>query len=480
MAASTVLSTINSIPGKKAGSKNTGKSADSKRPTQPPTKCPECASQRIWKDGLRYVKSETATIPLQRFICRDCGRRFSENNCAPPNPKMGSNPTRRADVNLFASYLQHIQTGYKTSSKLSSSTAGRDHRSGGREAASFPRIRLRKGVTGAEVERKVGPRRGQVCTLSQKTRMEKAAGATRLSKAEIQGKLIEYAWHLKKQGYPDSTIKMRSCILERMVRRGANLMDVENVKLFISMQKTWGEGFKMSAVYAYAPFVEMEGLTWKPPRYKKPDKKPFVPTESELDQLIFGCRKTVSIFLQTLKDTGADPGEALRIEWPDINKKAPTITLSYPVKGHDSRTVRVSRNLISRLELLPKRAERIFTATYRGMASNYWTQRKRVVREQNNPRLLRITFRSFRHWRATYEYHETRSLLHVKKLLGHKNVQNTMVYIDIERALYGDEEDANFISRGTTSTKGARTLIEAGFQYVCTTPNGTMLFRKRK
>jgi len=84
MAAYTALSTIHSIPGKKAGSKNTGKSADSKRPTQPPKKCPECASQRIWKAGLRYVKSETATIPSQHFICRDCVRQFSEKTPHPP------------------------------------------------------------------------------------------------------------------------------------------------------------------------------------------------------------------------------------------------------------------------------------------------------------------------------------------------------------------------------------------------------------
>jgi len=55
-----------------------------------------------------------------------------------------------------------------------------------------------------------------------------------------------------------------------------------------------------------------------------------------------------------------------------------------------------------------------------------------------------------------------------------------MVYIDLERALYGEADNADFISRGTKSTKGARALIEAGFQYICTTPMDVMLFRKRK
>lgn len=55
-----------------------------------------------------------------------------------------------------------------------------------------------------------------------------------------------------------------------------------------------------------------------------------------------------------------------------------------------------------------------------------------------------------------------------------------MIYIDIEKAIYGEHQDDDFISRCTRSDKGARALIEAGFEYVCTTPNETMLFRKRK
>ncbi len=37
--------------------------------------CPECNSQMIWKDGIRYVQDQ----PIQRYFCRNCGYRFSEN-----------------------------------------------------------------------------------------------------------------------------------------------------------------------------------------------------------------------------------------------------------------------------------------------------------------------------------------------------------------------------------------------------------------
>ena len=39
-----------------------------------PPRCPQCNSQLVWKDGLRYT--ETGTI--QRWLCRTCGYRFSD------------------------------------------------------------------------------------------------------------------------------------------------------------------------------------------------------------------------------------------------------------------------------------------------------------------------------------------------------------------------------------------------------------------
>ena len=77
------------------------------------------------------------------------------------------------------------------------------------------------------------------------------------------------------------------------------------------------------------------------------------------------------------------------------------------------------------------------------------------------------------------EYHKTKDILHVKQLLGHKSLSSTMIYIDIEKALYGDHQNDEFISRVATSLKGSRALIEAGFEYV-TDIDDYKLFKKRK
>jgi hypothetical protein len=57
-------------------------------------------------------------------------------------------------------------------------------------------------------------------------------------------------------------------------------------------------------------------------------------------------------YLQTLKETFADPSEALRIRRKDVNGNI--ITINYPVKGHYPGPVKVSNKLIGMLDSLPK------------------------------------------------------------------------------------------------------------------------------
>ena len=315
----------------------------------------------------------------------------------------------------------------------------------------------------------------------QKPQHEKAgAGATpKPSEADVKGKIVEFMWYMKKQGYAEDTITRRVKLLKLMVKRGANPWDPEQVKEVIAMQETWSQGTKANAKYAYQTFVDMEGLTWKPPRYKKPDSTPFIPLESEIDLLINATGKKVSIFLHGLKETGADPGELLGARWTDMNEETRTLAINHPVKGHRARILPISREFIARVKLLSKRSERIFSMTMRAMYTNFWQQRRRVARSFNNPRLLEVNFTTFRHWKATTEYHKTRDILHVQRLLGHKSLNSTMIYIDIERAIYGQLRDEEFTVRVAASLEEDQELIEAGFEYV-TDRDGAKIYRKRK
>jgi len=262
-------------------------------------------------------------------------------------------------------------------------------------------------------------------------------------------------------------------------RHGADLYDPESVKETIANQEEWSDQYKVNVVNAYTCFLRMENLTWEPPRYRKREKLPWIPHEKELDQLMMACGKVMGTFLQGLKETGADPGELCRIRWIDIDEKRKTIAINHPVKGHNARIIKVSKELIERLKLLPKKSERVFRAHRKSMNINLIQQRKRIARQFTNPRLLEITFTTFRHWKATTEYHRTKDILYVKQLLGHKNLSSTMIYIDVEKAIYGEEEHNEYTTRATTSVKGARALIEAGFEKADEL-DGIHIYRKRK
>ncbi len=165
------------------------------------------------------------------------------------------------------------------------------------------------------------------------------------------------------------------------------------------------------------------------------------------------------------------------MEWIDVNKENSTITINHPVKGHNARIIPVSTELIGRLETLPKKSERVFNTT--NMYPNLYTQRKRTAKKFNNPRLLKISFVTIRHWKATMEYHRTKDILHVKQLLGHKQIQNNMVYINLETAVFNYKRNDGFTVRVTKNVTEACKLIESGFEYV-TDMDSQKLFRKRK
>jgi len=101
-------------------------------------------------------------------------------------------------------------------------------------------------------------------------------------------------------------------------------------------------------------------------------------------------------------------------------------------------------------------------------------QRKRVAGRLQNPRINAITFRALRHFRATTEYHETKDILHVMSILGHKNIQNTLVYTHLV-----DFQSDEYVCKVAKNVDEAKVLVESGFEYV-TDVDDVKLFRKRK
>ncbi|MCJ7423590.1 site-specific integrase [Candidatus Bathyarchaeota archaeon] len=289
----------------------------------------------------------------------------------------------------------------------------------------------------------------------------------------LKGKIVEHAFWMKKEGYAENTITRRIKLLTTLLKRGANLLDPESVKATIAQQQKWNMKTKEIGVETYSCFLKMLGGKWDPPKYRPTRTLPFIPTEQELNQLIAGCNKKTATFLQLLKETGARCGEAWMLKWIDFNFENRTVNIT-PEKGSDPRQLRISDSLIAMLNNLSKDKPEPFGFCHRHFTRTYRQQRKRIAAKLKNNRINAIHFHTLRHWKATMEYAKTKDILHVMKILGHRNIQSTLLYTQ----LINFESD-EFHSATAKTIQEAQKLVEAGFEYICDFDD-VKLFKKRK
>lgn len=307
------------------------------------------------------------------------------------------------------------------------------------------------------------------------TRKEQAAGATKLSDIDTKGKILEYAWQLKKRGLASSTITQRIYRLRYLSQKGADLTGPQSVSTILA-QSSWTDSNKQVFIVTYKSFAKIFGLSWTPPKTRISRKMPFIPTETEIDQLIAGCGKRTATFLQVLKDTGARGCEASKLCWTDIDEKSCTIRINHPVKGSLARIVKVSSKTVAMTMALPRTQGFIFNQNVNTIRKSLMKQRKRITQTLQNPRLKQIHFHTLRHWKATMEFHRTKNILYVKQILGHKKLENTELYTH----LINFESDEWHVAHASDIDEESK-LLEAGYEYVrYSAKDSIAIYRKRK
>ncbi len=436
--------------------------------------CPKCKSQLIWKAG--YYRGR------QRWSCRGCGFRFSESI---PKAKIEFNIT--SQISEFPhSYPQSPKNSVRRSnitSKEPSNGFSLSHRKdiGPQISASTPlgaivaqdlNALLRYSST-----RQVGAIKEKAKNLA-----EEATIKTRLSAAatvDINGKIVEFAWWMHKEGYAKETIRGYQSCLRALMVRNADLMNPESVKEALANERNWSPNRRRNVINSYTVFLKYNGLLWDKPRCQVQARIPFIPKEEELDALIAGCGKKTSTFLQLLKETVMRSGEAKRLLWTNIDSEKHLITLNEPEKGSSPRIWKVSQKLMGMLDNLPRDTAKIFgDGPIKSMRATFIKGRRRLAAKLENPRLLQITFHTFRHWKATMLYHQTKDPYYVKNFLGHKSLRSTEIYINIEHAIF-EPSNEEFTVKIAINQEEIKSLLEAGFDYVCER-DGMMFLRKRK
>lgn len=311
-------------------------------------------------------------------------------------------------------------------------------------------------------------------------------------KASTEAQIVKYLIHLKNSGRREATIEARDQQLKRLLHLGADLNDSESVKNAIaSLDRT--ESYKALLCIAYEGFARKNGISWTRPNYKQSSPLPFVPHESEIDALISGSGKKTATLLRLLKETAMRLGEAWLVEWIDVDSQNHTVICRNPEKNSRSRAFEISAELTQMLQSLPHNSQYIFTCSREPLVKedrrshlNHLTrqkgllshQRRRTAEKLKNPRIAEINYHSLRHWKATQLYHQTKDVLYVMKFLGHRDVKNTLIYIDLESVCYSKGGEDYHAKTARTETEAIQ-LVEAGFEYVCDIGE-VKLFRKRK
>jgi len=116
------------------------------------------------------------------------------------------------------------------------------------------------------------------------------------------------------------------------------------------------------------------------------------------------------------------------------------------------------------LERLLKTSEEVFRS-YDNLKNAFYWQRKRIAEKFSNPWFGKISFTTFRSWKGAMEYHRTKDLLYVKKILGHKAIQNTL-YIDLDEAIFETVDD-QWTAGVASDVKEATTLADRSRVRVC-------------
>jgi len=273
-----------------------------------------------------------------------------------------------------------------------------------------------------------------------------------------------------------STVQSKLKLIKRLGNR-VNLWDHEAVERYV-INASMTNGHKNSILYAYQDWAKHNGFDYEPRKLRRIDTLPYIPSEKEIDQLVSGTGRKTSSFLQLLKESACRPVEAWSLTPEDFDLSQQICYINKPAKGSDPRIFKMSNRLTAMITRMIRDTaphERLWSCGQKTLQRNFQRRRKTLADVLANPNLLKISLKTFRHWKATNEYGRTKDILHVKRMLGHRRIENTLVYTH----LVDFEEDDQYTVKVASNLQEYVTLLESGFEYISDFEDKKIL-RKRK
>jgi integrase len=291
-----------------------------------------------------------------------------------------------------------------------------------------------------------------------------------------KGRIIKLAFELRNLGYSEAYLKTLiralNCIASKV-----NLDDTTMVLEFIARGK-WQESYKSNLCDFYNHYCKFSNIAFTKPKYRRDHKIPRVPTEEKINLILGHASKKYVIIYKIAMECGLRPVEIGNLTLNDIDLDRGLISVCSAKHGNP-RVLKLRNETLALLTGYVKQrgfslGDKIFPSG--AVISNTYERLKASTSKKlNDPELKKIRLYDLRHYYATMLYYRTKDILLVKEKLGHRNINNTLVYTH----LVSFSEEDEFCSATAKTVEEAKKLIEQGFEYV-TEIDDIKLFRKRK
>ena len=390
--------------------------------SNPNPSCPKCGGKKVWRDGMRY---QMFGGQIQRWLCRDCGLRFSDSG----------------DIQKAKEAVETIE---RIESKL---------------------LKSQDDIVNSR----------QICVKETKNLVAEQEIINVPQKSEIDqnGAIVDFLWYMKKENKAEGTIRSYRYSLNHLLNKKVDLFNPESFKEILALS-SWSETRKYNLAKAYQSFLNFKKIEGRLPTYKcARQKDPYIPPTQHLIELFNSFSQQMLCFCFTLKETAARPIEALRIEWNDIDFINKKIAINHPAKDNNTRTIRVSEDLIRMLQQLPRKLKTVFTyGKYEYAEKGFRRMRQRAIAKTGNQELRKIHFYSCRYWRATTERHTKGNPDSVQYLLGHRSLNYVGLYARLSVEYFGENQEFDVQEADDSDRARIRLLLKQGYTKSLDTENG--------
>jgi len=280
---------------------------------------------------------------------------------------------------------------------------------------------------------------------------------------------------MKNDGYSETTIEP----IGRRLRTLAKQVDLnlpQKVKEHIARQN-WSTAYKENVVNAYCHYAETHNVQWQKPIYLRASSLKKLPLESDIDFVINHATPKSMVAYRLIKECGLRPIEVEMLTQKHFDLEQGVV---YPeiAKGSEPRAPRMKGETLAMLKALIGKQklglnDRIFSSSLT-LQKNWNKLRNSLALRYSKPELRQIRLYDLRHFYGSMIYQKTKDIVHTQRMMGHKNIKNTLRYIH----LVGFRED-EWTCKVAKDLQEAMNLIEQGFEYV-TEMDGIKIFRKRK